>query len=57
MKGPASPLKDAPVEVHRPSHKYLATSVDSPSSVGLRFEASPFDPRFHLLYSVNLEGL
>ena len=43
-------LDDDPVAVHQPLRKYPVGAVDLPSSVGLRFEVSSFDPRMYLIF-------
>ena len=47
---PAYGLNDAAVAFRRPLFGYLANSAESFSGVGLRFEASSFDPRLFFVF-------
>ena len=43
-------LNNAPATSHRSSDKFLANPVESPSSVGLPFEVSSFDPCMYFTF-------
>ena len=45
LRAPAHGLSDAPVAFRRPLRKYLVNSAESLSSVRIRSEVSPFNPR------------
>ena len=47
LRAPAYGLNDTPAASLRASGKYLVTSTESPPSVGLRCEVSPFSPRMY----------
>ena len=43
-RGPSYRLKDAPAAARRPLRKSVVNIAESPSSAGLKFDASSFDP-------------